>query len=96
MRKKIISRKARVLVAIPSDSGQVSTSLKEAERKFQKIVSQSLLIQGRFQPFYLVITPDGVVTRVGGSQSLLIQGRFQLEFLLKELSSLEEIGRNPF
>mgnify|MGYP001773225127 CR=1 FL=1 len=39
-------------VAIPSDSGQVSTGgiMKGKTKKDDKWVSQSLLIQGRFQP----------------------------------------------
>ena len=62
-------------VAIPSDSGQVSTINKEEIKVPDvEIGSQSLLIQGRFQ---LIVPVDFDKEDSVTSQSLLIQGRFQ-------------------
>ena len=63
-------------VAIPSDSGQVSTKDECDVVRISDLKSQSLLIQGRFQlEDEEINTPEPKWP--WESQSLLIQGRFQ-------------------
>ena len=64
------------LVAIPSDSGQVSTSFLTGRRKGEFVLVAIPSDSGQVSTIYL-----GFIARSGmyhGSQSLLIQGRFQL------------------
>ena len=69
----------RKKVAIPSDSGQVSTRYARRwgipERDAYLLLSQSLLIQGRFQR--MSEREQFKRFEILASQSLLIQGRFQ-------------------